>query len=131
MKPKIVSNQVAPSVVGALGAKWTMVAGAVGYFLVVAGAATQSATWTLLGAGCGGVGAGCLWSGQGRMLTDLSDDQNRGRCWGIFDALMMGGSGLIGNIITLNSAPGAVTGSQSGSMGDADGDLTARSRLHK
>jgi hypothetical protein len=119
----IVSNQVAPSVVGALGAKWTMIAGAAGYFLGIAGAATQSAVWTLLGAGCLGVGAGCLWSGQGRMLTDLSDDQNRGRCWGVFDALMMGGSALIGNIITLNFAPVAVhdEGSQAGSAAACGG----------
>jgi hypothetical protein len=31
------------------------------------------------------------------MVTDLCDDRTRGLCWGIFDALMMGGSGLVGN----------------------------------
>lgn len=89
----IISNQVAPSIVGMIGAKWTMVAGSVGYFLVVAGTASQNAHLTLVGGACVGFGAGLLWSGQGRMVTDLSTDSTRGFCWGIFDALMMGGSG--------------------------------------
>lgn len=89
----ILSNQVAPSIVGRIGAKWTMVAGSVGYLLVVAGTASQNAHLTLVGGACVGFGAGLLWSGQGRMVTDLSSDSTRGFCWGIFDALMMGGSG--------------------------------------
>ena len=131
----ILSNQVAPSIVGLIGAKWTMVAGSVGYFLVVAGTASQNAHLTLVGGACVGFGAGLLWSGQGRMVTDLSTDSTRGFCWGIFDALMMGGSGyalhrccccarprqndsigmpaflnsfvnrLVGNAITINFAP--------------------------
>ena len=89
----ILSNQFAPSIVGLIGAKWTMVAGSVGYLLVVAGTASQNAHLTLVGGACVGLGAGLLWSGQGRMVTDLSTDSTRGFCWGIFDALMMGGSG--------------------------------------
>lgn len=89
----ILSNQIAPSIVGMIGAKWTMVAGSVGYLLVVAGTASQNDHLTLIGGACVGFGAGLLWSGQGRMVTDLSTDSTRGFCWGIFDALMMGGSG--------------------------------------
>lgn len=89
----ILSNQIAPSIVGSIGAKWTMVAGSVGYLLVVAGTASQNDNLTLIGGACVGLGAGLLWSGQGRMVTDLSTDSTRGFCWGIFDALMMGGSG--------------------------------------
>jgi MFS family permease len=121
----ILSNQIAPSVVGWIGAKWTMVAGSCGYFLVVAGTASQTDTLTLLGGACVGIGAGLLWSGQGRMVTDLSTDRTRGKCWGIFDALMMGGSGLVGNAITINFAPdtrnATATGSSDGSGDGSDG----------
>ena len=80
----IVSNQIAASGVGRLGAKWTLVLGSVGYFLVVGGVATEHDTLTLLGAACVGLGAGLLWSGQGRMITDLSNDDNRGLNSGLF-----------------------------------------------
>ena len=141
-----------------------MVAGSVGYFLVVAGTASQSAVLTLCGGACVGIGAGLLWSGQGRMATDLSNNGNRGcrrHCattaplhrysnsdnthgahpgrsgrgqqgnscspigvrrrlvFGVFDALMMGGSGLVGNALTINFAPvreGSSADSGSGGM---------------
>ena len=99
-----------------------MVAGSCGYFLVVAGTASQNDTLTLLGGACVGIGAGLLWSGQGRMVTDLSTDHTRGKCWGMFDALMMGGSGLVGNAITINFAPGTHNAKATGSDGSDGGD---------
>ena len=60
---------------------------------------------TLAGGCCVGLGGGMLWSGQGRMITDLSDDSTRGFCSGLFYSLMLGGSGLGGFIITFLFAP--------------------------
>lgn len=125
----IISNQIAPSVVGAIGAKWAMVVGSVGYLLGTAGAASQNAALTLVGAACVGFGAGLLWSGQGRMLTDLSDDSTRGLSWGIFDALMMGGSGLVANSITINFAPEHQTNAGGGSGSGSD-DATPSDAAH-
>ena len=122
----IVSNQIAASVVGKLGAKWTLVLGSVGYFLVVGGVATENDTLTLLGAACVGLGAGLLWSGQGRMITDLSNDENRGLNSGLFYALMMGGSAIVGNTVTLNFAPPPQSGSASGG-----GDDSQAAAVHK
>ena len=122
----IVSNQIAASVVGKLGAKWTLVLGSVGYFLVVGGVATENDTLTLLGAACVGLGAGLLWSGQGRMITDLSNDDNRGLNSGLFYALMMGGSAIVGNTVTLNFAPPPQSGSASGG-----GDDSQAAAVHK
>ena len=120
------ANQVAASVVGVLGAKWTCFLGSIGYFLCTAGVTTQIPWVTLAGGACVGLGGGLLWSGQGRMITDLSDDDTRGLNSGLFYSLMMGGSGVVGCIITLLFAPrhthatGSGSGSCTGSGSAAD-----------
>ena len=58
------SLQFAASVVGAIGAKWTMVLGASGYLACTIGVATQTTAFSMLGGVCVGLGAGLLWSGQ-------------------------------------------------------------------
>jgi MFS family permease len=129
----IVSNQIAASMVGLLGAKWTTVLGSIGYFICTAGVATMNTTITLAGGVCVGLGGGMLWSGQGRMITDLSTDLNRGFNSGLFYSLMLGGSGLGGFVVTFLFAPmepGDAAGSGSGGSGasGASGDEEAKFR---
>lgn len=120
----IVSNQIAASVVGLLGAKWTTVLGSIGYFVCTAGVASMNTVVTLAGGMCVGLGGGMLWSGQGRMITDLSTDENRGFNSGLFYSLMLGGSGLGGFVVTFLFAPmepGAAGSSSGGSASAAVG----------
>ena len=60
------------------------------------------------------------------MITDLSNDDNRGLNSGLFYALMMGGSAIVGNTVTLNFAPPPQSGSASGG-----GDDSQAAAVHK
>jgi MFS family permease len=130
----IISNQIAASMVGLLGAKWTTVLGSIGYFVCTAGVASMNTIVTLIGGMCVGLGGGMLWSGQGRMITDLSTDENRGFNSGLFYSLMLGGSGLGGFVVTFLFAPiepstaGSGSGSASASAGISDKEANVQFR---
>lgn len=127
----IISNQIAASMVGLLGAKWTTVLGSIGYFVCTAGVASMNTVVTLAGGMCVGLGGGMLWSGQGRMITDLSTDERRGFNSGLFYSLMLGGSGLGGFIVTFLFAPMEPSGAGSGSGSTAStGTSNAEAEAH-
>jgi hypothetical protein len=108
------------------------VLGSIGYFVCTAGVASMNTVVTLAGGVCVGLGGGMLWSGQGRMITDLSTDENRGFNSGLFYSLMLGGSGLGGFVVTFLFAPmepnnDVMMGSAGGSAstGDQGGAATS------
>lgn len=91
------SNWIAPSVVAAFTAKWSLIAGASLYCVYIALFLKPMTVTLYLTSALVGIGAAVLWTAQGNLLTVNSTRETRGRDTGIFWALMQG-SLLIGNL---------------------------------
>lgn len=83
-----VSNWVAPSFVGFLGPKTTMLLGAITYNIYIA-QFLYPITWVLYATSVAiGIGAAFIWTGQGNFLTINSDSNTISRNSGIFWAML-------------------------------------------
>ncbi|KAB7502898.1 UNC93-like protein MFSD11 [Armadillidium nasatum] len=90
-------NWLAPSVLSFIGPKLTMIFGGVTYVLFI-GCFLWPQTWLLyLTSVIVGVGAACIWTGQGNYLTLMSDKETIARNSGIFWAMLQS-SFLFGNL---------------------------------
>lgn len=82
------ANWGAPSAISLIGAKWAMIIGGVTYGLFIA-SFLYPKTWLLYaGSVLIGLGAACIWTGQGSFLTENSDSKTIARNSGIFWALL-------------------------------------------
>lgn len=99
---------VAPSVTNKLGYRVTMLLGILGYAaLVASGLATFTAKGkaagplAALGLGCAalnGVGAALLWTAQGKLIMEYTDDSNRGFLFGVFWSIFQT-SAVVGGLV--------------------------------
>ncbi|XP_014252344.1 UNC93-like protein MFSD11 [Cimex lectularius] len=91
-----IGNWLAPSIIGAIGARMSMVIGSLTYLLFIASFLIPK-TWLLYTVSAlMGIGASLIWTGQGNYLTLNSDDLTMARNSGIFWALLQS-SMLYGN----------------------------------
>eukprot|EP00929_Paragymnodinium_shiwhaense_P096476 TRINITY_DN58063_c0_g1_i1.p1 TRINITY_DN58063_c0_g1~~TRINITY_DN58063_c0_g1_i1.p1 ORF type:complete len:442 (-),score=42.71 TRINITY_DN58063_c0_g1_i1:82-1407(-) len=91
------SSFVAPAVVNIIGPRLSMGFGMCCYAsVVVAGLIyflTGQAPWIVLFSGCIlGAGAGVLWTGQGRMILEISSENTSGKVFSVFWSLYRGAS---------------------------------------
>jgi len=113
------SEFFAPAVVNTIGPRLSMGLGICGYAsVVIAGMVFFSgfqSSAMVLAAGCIlGVGAGMLWTGQGRLILDYSTPHDRGVLFGIFWALYRMAS-VLGGLLSFTYF--SVNDKSSGSFG--------------
>ena len=78
------SNMTAPYVVKHLGITFSMTLGAIGYIPFVLAISLRNETLFIVGSITCGAGAALLWVGIGVSVTLLSDENTRGRRFGLF-----------------------------------------------
>ncbi|KAF6202112.1 hypothetical protein GE061_004510 [Apolygus lucorum] len=91
-----VGNWVAPSIIGGLGPRLSMVIGSITYLLFI-GSFLFPKTWLLyVASALVGLGASIIWTGQGNYLTLNSDEftmaRNSGIFWALFQSSMLYGN---------------------------------------